>query len=503
MHRQRFLFSALAVLTVWRFALLPTCDLSPSEAMSAVAAAQPGWTWCGTSPLVTILAKIGMLVCGHSEYGVRFFAPLLALAASLLTWRMAKELFDEQTAAWSVAILNVIPAFNLAAIHLTAGSVAFAAHAGLALSLAVALRRSGKWHRAWIGAAGCMAALVFSEGGNSVALAAAVCAMLVTPAWRQRLVHPEFWVVVAAWASGIVAWTTWNISHQWPLGGMAAWLPEWRIMPNVFRWIILISPLLAYLIWREFRHLIKGIRHGGMNPPTTFVLGFAAPLVVADFACGVWRGWPDTGHAAWLLFAAVLLAHRSSQVLPLRTETKVSIRTTALGLAAVQSLLMMRTDVLRSAGLPWAFAQQMDERHTFTRFHSADPAGSMHGWRETAKLVRAVLASDPKREWFLATDRWQLAAPVSFYLGNGASPGMHVIRDDSVAEWPRYNQRDVFSGGNAVFITDDVRCKTVPSALARSFEQTKLVSTAEIMHGGHKVRTVKIFACLHYHPPDL
>ena len=503
MQRQRFLFSALASLTVSRFALLPTCDLSPSEAMSAVAAAQPGWTWCGTSPLLTILAKIGMLVCGHSQYGVRLFAPLLALAASLLTWRLAKELFDEQTAAWSVVILNVIPAFNLAAIHLTAGSVAFAAHAGLALSLAIAMRRSRRWHRAWIGAAGCMGALVFADGGNFLALTAAVCALLITPAWRQRLVSPEFWIVVAAWASGIVAWALWNHSHQWLLGGLVGWRPEWRLVTDLFRWGLLASPVLVYLIWLEFRYLINGIRHGGLDTHTTFVLGFAIPLLVADFACGVWRGWPDTGHATWLLFAALLLAHRNWQVLPLSTEAKISIRTTALALAAVQSLLLMRTDLLRSAGLPWAFSQRMDERHTYTRIHFADPSGNMNGWRETAKIVGKVIASDPKSEWFLVADQWQLAAPVSFYLGNGVQPAVRVYQNGTVAEWLRHDRTSARSGGNALFITDDVRCKAVPPGVARSFEQTKIISIADIMHGGHKVRTVKIFACLHYHAPDL
>jgi Dolichyl-phosphate-mannose-protein mannosyltransferase len=503
MQRQRFLFSALAVLTVWRFALLPTCDLSPSEAMSAVAAAQPGWTWQGTSPLLTILARIGMLVCGHSEYGVRLFAPLLALAASLLTWRLAKELFDEQAAAWSVVILNVIPAFNLSAIYLTVGSVAFAAHAGLALSLALALRRSDKWHRAWIGAAGCMAALVFADGGNFVALAAAVCALLITPAWRQRLVTPEFWIVVAAWGAGIVAWALWIHSHDWLLGGLGGWWPEWRIVPDLFRWLLLASPVLVYLIWLECRHLGKGIRYGALDTHTQFVFGFVIPLLVADFAWGTWRGWPDTGHATWLLFTAVLLARRNWQVLPVSTEAKISIRTTALALAAAQSLLLMRTDLFRSAGLPWAFSQRMDERHTYTRFHFADPSGNMNGWRETAKIVSKIIASDPKNEWFLIADQWQLAAPVAFYLGKGVRPAVRIHQNGTVAEWPRHDRMLARPGGNALFITDDVRCKAVPPAVARSFEQTKIISIADIMHGGHKVRTLKIFACLHYRAPDL
>ncbi|MDB6140595.1 MAG: hypothetical protein JWO94_3667, partial [Verrucomicrobiaceae bacterium] len=36
MDRQRFLLPALALLTVWRMALLPTVELSPDEALAAL-----------------------------------------------------------------------------------------------------------------------------------------------------------------------------------------------------------------------------------------------------------------------------------------------------------------------------------------------------------------------------------------------------------------------------------------------------------------------------------
>lgn len=487
MQRQRFLFPALALLTVWRLVLLPTCELSPGEAMSAVAAAQPGWTWSGTSPVLTLLAKIGLLVSGNSEYGVRLFAPLLAFAASLLTFRLAKEWFDEQTAAWSVVILNVIPAFNLAAIYLTPGSVAFAGYAALALCLTVALKRSGKWHRAWLGAAACVLVLAFAEGGNLVALLAVGCALWITPGARQRLVQPEFWLVVGAWAVGIVTWAIWWNANTWHDVDLAEWQPDWRIVPAVFRWLLLASPMVVYVLVREWRRIRSG--RGG-DASVSFLIGLAIPLMCADLARGACRAWPDVGYAAWLLPVVVMLAHHTRQMMSVSLEAKVSIRTAIIGLAAAQSLLLMRTDLLRNAGMPWEFAQRADERRTYSRFVSADPAGAMNGWRETAKIVRQVMDSDPTSKWRLVTDHWQLAAPISFY----ASHDVEVVE--------RFLENGM-AGGNALFITDDERCKAVPEKLAQSFEKTKVVSIAEIMHGGHQVRTVKIFACLHYHAPDL
>lgn len=495
MHRQRFLFPALCSLTFWRFALLPTCELSPAEAMSAVAGSLSAWTWSGTSPLLMLLAKAGMLVGGHTEFGVRFFAPLLALAASMLVWRLARDLFDEPTAAWSVVVLNVIPAFNLAAIHLTPGTVSFAGYAGLALSLAVALRHPARWHRAWAGAAVCMAALVFADAGNAIALAAVVCALVITPAWRSRLVQPEFWMVVAVWAAGVAAWLVWSKSHP-GADGVTGWMPAWRIIPNAFRWLLLASPLLIYLLVRGLRQSLRQIRTAEASPSVLLLAGLALPLAFADFGWSVWRAWPDTGHAGWLLFASILLVRRLSRMPMASLRSRVTLRTAVIGLAAVQCLIVMRTDLLRSAGLPWSFAQRMDERRTYTRFLSADPSGALNGWRETAKIVRQVMGSDPAGGWQIVADRWQLAAPVAFYLGGDAKQFMRVFHLGTAGELRRLNQTSGAPDGKTLYLTDDAGSKAVPPELARSFKTTKIISIAEIMHGGHKVRTEKIFACL-------
>jgi hypothetical protein len=56
------------------------------------------------------LVAAGMLIGGAGEFGARFFAPLLALAASLAVWRLMRGLFDVQIAGWAVVIVNVLPA---------------------------------------------------------------------------------------------------------------------------------------------------------------------------------------------------------------------------------------------------------------------------------------------------------------------------------------------------------------------------------------------------------
>jgi len=88
MPRQRFLFAALGLLTLWRWALLPTLELAPDKALAVfrVKHGQMG-SFFEIGPLVPLFARLGMWLGGANEFGLRFFAPLLALATSLVVWR--------------------------------------------------------------------------------------------------------------------------------------------------------------------------------------------------------------------------------------------------------------------------------------------------------------------------------------------------------------------------------------------------------------------------------
>ena len=477
MHRQRFLFPALLLLTAWRLVLLPTCDLSPIEAMGAVG---PGWTEAG--PLVKALARTGMVLFGGNEFAVRFFAPLLALAASLAVWRLAQSLFDLPTAAWAVVIVNLMPAFNLAAITLTPGSVSLACLAGLGLCVHSALQRPQTFHPAWLGASAFMTAAVLADHRNLLALAAVVLALGWPAEWRHHLRRPGFGLVVLGWLTGLVAWLVYGSSL--PEGG--GWQPDWRVWPNVLRWLLLCSPLLlAMLLW-AVKSSVRQVQAAGIQPRLAFLLSFSLPLLVADFGWGGWRMWPDVGFASWMLFAAILLAHFVQQAAEFAITRKIGLRTATLALAALQTLLLLRTDKVREFGLHWPLAERVDLRRTWSRFFSADPAGAWFGWRETAGIVRQMIAAAAShgREVELIANQPSTAAVLSFYLG-----------------------RDVLaraSGGadEALFITDDARLKTVPAEIAAAFPHCSIATIAEVRHAGQLVRTIKIFACHSERPSD-
>jgi hypothetical protein len=190
-------------------------------------------------------------------------------------------------------------------------------------------------------------------------------------------------------------------------------------------------------------------------------------------------------------------------------------------LAAVQSMMLIRTDMLRSLGVSWPFQTQMNESKTYRSFWRTDPSSQMLGWRQGAEVVAGIIKSTTSagdHPWFLIASSWPIATELDAYLPGEVpvfqptaehpriSVTLRTVRDQPLALSKRYDAingtEQLFRGQRALFITDDSRHQP-PSEIRNSFDHVEITSVARIMHAGHEVRTLKIFACHGYKPPDL
>lgn len=550
MHRQRFLFPALVLLTLLRFAMLPVHELSPDEALAFVAAGQSGWNWLEIGPLMPCVATVGAWVFGATEFGVRFFAPLLAAAASFCVWRLARGMFDVQTASWSVVILNVMPAFNLAAVTMTPATIGFAAVAALMLCIRMALHSADKWHPAWFAAAGCLALAVWADARYMIALFAVALALGISRRRRHHLLRRGYGIMCGGWLIAVATWAYWNHARGWPALDSSFLQPDWRLAPNVLRWLLMASPFLLLLMLgamaRTLRmkptsrpadvlerdksrsrvgamvrdRIVRPLRAADVMPHHALLLGFALPLMVLDFGWGGWERWPSSGFFSWTVPAVVTLAYAGTQNLSLTASGKIAFRSVVLAVAGLQSAVLMQTDMLRSRGFSWPLATEVNERSTCSRFFSADPSAAMVGWKQAGRIVRQVeaAAGGADGSWFIVADNWPLAACLSFYAEREAPirrsfpdhPAVHVRpcgSSNPFVFWPRYDgtggRQPGYRGMSALFVSDRAQAPRPPAELVRSFDRFEILSVADIMHGGQKVRTLKIFACHGYRPTDL
>ncbi|MGV3659882.1 MAG: glycosyltransferase family 39 protein [Prosthecobacter sp.] len=488
MQRQRFLFAALGLLTLWRWALLPTLELSPDEALAVFhgnhdAAGAP----IGPGPLVSLLG----MVPGGGEFGVRFFAPLLALAASLAVWRLARGLFDAQSAGWAVVIMNVLPAFNLAAVTLTSSTVVFALVPLAALCVRTALLHASPLHWAWWAAAACVAGTVLAQPPALGTLAAVVLVFALPRRLRHHLHGSGFVIIITAWVLALCGCLLWQ-------GGLGFAWPEWRLVPSLFRWAVLASPLLLALFVAAVR---LASDRATLLSHRSLPLGMLLPLAALDFFYGPHFRWPDTGGAVWMTFAAMLLAHRGTALGGMTSEARISLRTIAIVLAALQSAFVIQTDLPRTLGLPWRFSRETSS--DYAHFFTADPSRCMRGWKECAKLVTAALNQrltweagkdgdpDGRENWFVLTDDWRLLVELEHYAGRWEP--VHSTQEKLADH----------AGRNALFITNDPAATAPPETVKARFQRWEVLSVARVMHAGNEVRWLKIFACHDYRAPDL
>ncbi|MCB1225033.1 MAG: glycosyltransferase family 39 protein [Verrucomicrobiales bacterium] len=522
MSRPKFLFIALALLTGWRLALLPTQELGPDEAFIALQASRPwGIDFSLHGPLPGWLAWLSMSLAGHGPFGVRLLAPLLAAACSWMVWRLARGVFDRHVAGWSLVILNLLPAFNLAAVSWTPSILVTTSLLGSALCLRRVLTQAHHRDRWWMGAGGCLVAAFLSSPGAVVGIAAVGAALALPRRRRHHLRERGFLILLATAAPAILLWLIWQSRHGWPLGDSGAWRPDLWLIPGWFRWVILISPLLLIVFLLAFRSAVWRATDRGSS---SLILGFTLPLAAVDLFYGPNDRWPEMGLSAWMAFAAIFAGHFAVTARLPRLEDRISWRTITLGFAALQTVFLLNTDFVRTLGLPWQFQKQTTGTD-WVRFFTQDPSGTQRGWKTTATLLQDALVStqfdaDTTGRYFVIARTWGLASCLNASLPEGAPclwptpthPRVHALQDPAdfshpFAFQPRYDAQSgedgsPFAGQDALYITDDPDHQQPPREIRRAFDHTRLLTLTRVIHGGWEVREVRIFACYGYRPPD-
>lgn len=520
MDRQRYLIPMLALITVWRLALLPTAELCPEEALALLLGKHHALWHIDMGPLMPWLVKFSTLIGGTSEIGVRWLAPVLAFALSVMLWRLVRGIYDPTTAAWSVVALQMVPAFNVMSLVMTSTIVSTTLVLAFLMLLRMALQRAEAWNKVWWLAGLALALAMLTDWRNGLAWVCAAVALGGSSRRRHHLLSPGFFIVTAMACVPLAMLITWNVQHDWPTLEAGEAEPTWQVWPNILRWLLLASPALVLaMLWslrKAWRSRLK------LSNDEAMVLTFALPFALLDFAWGPREAWPSMGFPLWLVLTLGLLAHQNID-LAVAIPRKVMMRSAILLFAAVQSLVLMRSDFVRQLGVPWAFNHHVsDTKHTYRRWFTADPASHLMGWKQGATIIDQMIAQTTKPDgapWFLITRNWQLAAGFDAALSPTSRvfqpapdhPRLHVIestrREHPLAMLPRYDAMldpaTSYAKQNALYITDDAQPFTPPTAIVRAFDHWEILTVVRLMHAGAEVRTLKIFACYGYKPPDL
>src|SRR5438045_6568352 len=106
-------------LSALRFTMLGTSDLSFDEAHYWMWSERLAPAYFSKGPGIAFAIRASTALFGNSEFGVRFWSPILGAATSLLLYYFTRKLFNERAAFWAIIALNALPLFNVGNLVMT------------------------------------------------------------------------------------------------------------------------------------------------------------------------------------------------------------------------------------------------------------------------------------------------------------------------------------------------------------------------------------------------
>ena len=506
---QRLLLQSLAVLTVLRWVMAGLLDLSPAEAQWLEALRHPSLVGLNGGQLPAYFAGFGTHLFGPTPLGLRFAAPLLAAATSWLLYLLASSLTGEKTAAWTVALFNLSPLVNLAAVQLRPETPGvFFLTAGL-VAVWRGLRRASPWDWHWP-----LAGLLFGVGflcwyGAIWGVLGTLLLVAASRRWRGFLGRPGPWLMLADFALCLWPLYDWNQAHAW--SGFYHWREHLfppQATPHLAslltlsaQWLALMSPVIcAAMTWAVWRAARDCPRHDSAR----FLTAFTLPPLLAALLCSLLGG----ARASWLAPALPALC----LALPWAWENhlphlpfKNHLQWLCVLPALILTPLALDSDLLRHAGIPLSYQR--------------DRSRDWRGWRTTAREAATLIAEAapqaPSGLFLLAEDE-RLASILNFHLPQTLPifrptprhPAVQIpqspVPESDYHFWPSYSAtadgRSAYQGRTALYFTTSDAAQP-PLRLRQSFREITPLSVFDTLHRGLPLRRIKVFACLGYLPP--
>ena len=405
-----------------------------------------------------------------------------------------------------------MPAFNLGAVQWQPAWLAAAFTLAGMLWVWQGLHKAGAWEWRWPATGAAWGLALLSHCGAVMVPLGLIMVLSISRRWRKRWLRPGPWLLLAAWIlTGWLPLLIWDSYHAGAL--LDHWSTElgwpelaWFDAGNWWSWwaqlLVGMSPLLLLAVGWACVSLARAKQR---EDASLFLLAWVLPTLAMSCA-GAWFG---LGKSTWLIpllpacctFLAIFWQPTSAI-----RDQRSKWQWTALGLAAVTSLLLLDTDLIRRAGV--------------VREYGWDTSRKWHGWQETASEVKQIVqdttASIPDGVLLIA-ETPELAAALDFHLPADVSgyqatpewPRVQVMESpvlsSQYAFWPRYDEDSddetaphPMAGRSALFFTDSDQRIGPPGAIAASFQTVRPLLVFEVRRYGAVLRRMRVFLCQDY-----
>ncbi len=442
MTSRRFLLLFLGALTVLRLIYCAQIELSPDEAYYFQWSEHLAPSYFSKGPGIALAMWLSTHLFGVSEFGIRAFSPLLALGTSLLLAALARRLYSESAAVWTVLLINCTPIFNAGSLVMTIDPISIFFWAAALYTFWLALEKSPAFSAWWPLTGALIGCGFLAKYTNAMQLLSILLLLAITPKHRAELRRPGFAALLAVFALFTIPVLVWNAQHDWitlrHLGERGGLSDGPRFRPGEFFIYLglhfgVYSPLIFGAMcvavpwsWKKARVHFK----------PRFLLAFTLPLFALYFTLALKRA----GEPNWTAPAAISLALLTLacwQELAAERKWARTFAIAALAFGGALSLLTVDTEMLRRAGIPLSY--------------DLDPSARVRGWRTAAEAVetlRQKFEAEHGQPVFLIANKYGTAAGLAFYLQDKRreAPGhppvycpMSAVPENQFYFWPRYD----------------------------------------------------------------
>jgi Dolichyl-phosphate-mannose-protein mannosyltransferase len=521
MSYTRAVWSFLLCLTAIRFTLLGTTDLSFDEAHYWMWSERLAPAYFSKGPGVAFAIRASTAIFGDSEFGVRFWSPILGAATCLLVYYFTRKLFSEKAGFWAVIALNAIPLFNVGNLVMTIDPLSIFFWTAALFTFWIALERSPRSLWLWP-ATGFLIGLGFlCKYTNALQLVSVLLVLALIPRHRREFKRRGLYLLLGAFAICLVPPIIWNAQHTWitlshlrSRGGLDQSL-GFRPM-EVFGFLgahfLTFSPVLFLaLVWA----VLANWHRARQQFKVLYLVWFGLPVflfyLVISFNDQAAPNWDVLAFISLAVLAAAFWSERLEASRALRRFLYVGV---LLGLGL--SLFAVGTDLLRTLNLPFP--------------HHRDPADRVRGWKSAARAVEKVRAEfEPKigEKVFMIADQRDRASEMAFYFNHKrvegpGHPPVYIVESQDIENqfsfWPRYDEFveappntplpdaevyteesgiNLFTGRSALYVQSG-KSPIAPHHIRAAFQSVDRIATIEVRRFGVVMREWNVFACRNY-----
>src|SRR6202035_5430457 len=105
----RAIWFFIGALTLIRLSMLGSTDLEFDEAHYWMWSERLAPGYFSKGPGIAFAIRASTAIFGSTEFGVRFWSPILAAGTSLFLFYLGRRLFGETAGLWAAVALNVAP----------------------------------------------------------------------------------------------------------------------------------------------------------------------------------------------------------------------------------------------------------------------------------------------------------------------------------------------------------------------------------------------------------